>query len=74
MPRAEELRSAGAEDLGRTAAEKLRTFDAGDMRDVTAEELEELCEAPGDKGCADQLRSAVQNGQLLKSTDFLKES
>lgn len=36
------------------ADELLRSFDAGDIRDVTVEELEELCEAPGDLGCSEQ--------------------
>ena len=40
--------------------------------DQTREELEELCEVPGDQGCADQLKSAALDGQLLKNDTFLK--
>lgn len=54
MPKADELRSKRAEELREVKAGRLRNFDAGDLRDVTVEDLERLCEAPGDLGCSDQ--------------------
>ncbi|SFR01063.1 hypothetical protein [Desulfoscipio geothermicus] len=74
MPKAGKLRSIRASELRKVTAGKLRTFDAEDLRDVTTEELEELCEAPGDQGCADQLKAAAEDRQMLKTTDFFKET
>lgn len=59
MPKADELRTTRAEKLRGVTADRLRNFDAGDIRDVTVEELEELCEAPGDLGCSAQTAAAI---------------
>lgn len=71
MPKAENFRPVKAEELKRVTAEQLRTFDADDMRDVTVEELAELCEAPGDLGCADQFKAAATDRQALNNKEFL---
>lgn len=35
-------------------AAKLRHYDSNSIHDAVAEELAELCESPGDQGCAEQ--------------------
>ena len=59
MPKADELRSTRAEELRGVTADRLRSFDAGDIRDVTVEELEKLCEAPGDLGCSELTNTVI---------------
>lgn len=70
MPKADELRSTRAEELRRVTADQLRSFDAGDIRDVTVEELEELCEAPGDLGCSVQMDSVIPKEDTHPGTGF----
>jgi hypothetical protein len=68
VPKADELRSIKAEDLREVTADRLRNFNAGDMRDATDEDLEKLCEAPGDLGCSEQTGSVIPRGDTHPGT------
>lgn len=48
------LNQSNQKRTGAYTAAKLKHYDFNSMHDAVAEELAELCESPGDLGCAEQ--------------------